>query len=160
MAPLLKHTLGPPSPVVAALSPVKLNTWGIPEVDPETMSTSEPGVFCGGDLAGLANTTVESVNDGKQAAWAMHKYLQVSTHSQLTSSTQCTLTLLGTSSPPLPSPPPPPLSPSMGCLFQTPLSCPTSSPQWTWWMCRWRCVDSSSRTHLGWPQPLRLPALP
>ena len=41
------------------------------------MSSSEPGVFCGGDVAGVANTTVESTNDGKQAAWHMHKYLQV-----------------------------------------------------------------------------------
>ena len=41
------------------------------------MTTSEPNVFCGGDLAGYANTTVESVNDGKQAAWHMHRYLQV-----------------------------------------------------------------------------------
>ena len=69
-----------PPPVVSALSPVKLNDWGLPEVDPESMATSEPSVFCGGDLGGVATTTVESVNDGKQAAWAMHKYLQVSTH--------------------------------------------------------------------------------
>ena len=41
------------------------------------MCSSEPGVFCGGDLAGESNTTVESVNDGKQAAWHIHKYLQV-----------------------------------------------------------------------------------
>ena len=41
------------------------------------MATSEPDVFVGGDLGGLANTTVESVNDGKQAAWYMHQYLQV-----------------------------------------------------------------------------------
>ena len=41
------------------------------------MVSSEPNVFCGGDLAGCANTTVESVNDGKQAAWHMHRYLQV-----------------------------------------------------------------------------------
>ena len=41
------------------------------------MRSSEPGVFCGGDVAGVANTTVESTNDGKQAAWHMHKYLQV-----------------------------------------------------------------------------------
>jgi len=41
------------------------------------MSSSEPGVFCGGDIAGVANTTVESVNDGKQASWHLHKYLQV-----------------------------------------------------------------------------------
>ena len=26
---------------------------------------SEPGVYCGGDLAGVAETAVEAVNDGK-----------------------------------------------------------------------------------------------
>ncbi|KAL9951246.1 hypothetical protein ACROYT_G043872 [Oculina patagonica] len=64
------------SDVIKAMAPLKFNKWGLPEVDPTTMSSSEPGVFCGGDLAGVANTTVESVNDGKQAAWHMHKYLQ------------------------------------------------------------------------------------
>ena len=43
----------------------------------ETMVTSELDVFVGGDVGGAANTTVESVNDGKQAAWYMHQYLQV-----------------------------------------------------------------------------------
>ena len=62
---------------MAALSPVKLNRWGSPDVDPLTMQTSEAHVFCGGDLAGVAQTTVESTNDGKQAAWHIHKYLQV-----------------------------------------------------------------------------------
>ena len=60
-----------------ALSPIKFNTWGLPELDPETMRASEPDVFCGGDLAGVAQTTVESVNDGKQASWHMHTYIQV-----------------------------------------------------------------------------------
>lgn len=59
------------------MAPLKFNRWGLPEVDPTTMSSSEPGVFCGGDIAGVANTTVESVNDGKQASWHLHKYLQV-----------------------------------------------------------------------------------
>ncbi|XP_052776555.1 dihydropyrimidine dehydrogenase [NADP(+)]-like isoform X2 [Mya arenaria] len=59
-----------------AMSPVKLTRWGTPEVDTETMGTSEPWVFCGGDIAGVAQTTVESVNDGKQASWHLHKYLQ------------------------------------------------------------------------------------
>lgn len=63
--------------VMDAMSPVKLNKWGLPENNPETMQTSEPDVFCGGDLAGVAQTTVESVNDGKQASWYIHKYLQV-----------------------------------------------------------------------------------
>ena len=65
--------------VKEAMAPIKFNRWGLPEVDKESMQTSEPNVFCGGDLAGFANTTVESVNDGKQAAWYMHRYLQVGT---------------------------------------------------------------------------------
>lgn len=63
--------------VIESLAPVKINRWGTPEVDTETMQTSEPWVFCGGDIAGVAQTTVESVNDGKQASWHMHRYLQV-----------------------------------------------------------------------------------
>ncbi|XP_022092214.1 dihydropyrimidine dehydrogenase [NADP(+)]-like [Acanthaster planci] len=62
--------------VRAAMAPINFNSWGLPEVNPDTMQSSEPWVFCGGDLAGLANTTVESVNDGKTAAWYLHKYLQ------------------------------------------------------------------------------------
>ncbi|KAH0512267.1 Dihydropyrimidine dehydrogenase [NADP(+)] [Microtus ochrogaster] len=62
--------------VKEALSPIKFNRWGLPEVDPETMQTSEPWVFAGGDVVGMANTTVESVNDGKQASWYIHKYIQ------------------------------------------------------------------------------------
>uniref|UniRef100_A0A6Q2YP30 Dihydropyrimidine dehydrogenase [NADP(+)] n=1 Tax=Esox lucius TaxID=8010 RepID=A0A6Q2YP30_ESOLU len=67
--------------VKEALAPVRLNRWGLPELDSDSMQTSEPWAFAGGDVAGLANTTVESVNDGKQASWHMHKYLQVVQHS-------------------------------------------------------------------------------
>ncbi|XP_021164406.2 dihydropyrimidine dehydrogenase [NADP(+)] isoform X2 [Fundulus heteroclitus] len=62
--------------VTKAMAPLKLSRWGTPEVNTETMQTSEPWVFAGGDVAGLANTTVESVNDGKQASWHMHRYMQ------------------------------------------------------------------------------------
>ncbi|XP_059839547.1 dihydropyrimidine dehydrogenase [NADP(+)]-like isoform X1 [Hypanus sabinus] len=62
--------------VKAAMANIKLNRWGYLDVDAETMQTSEPWVFAGGDVMGLANTTVESVNDGKQASWHIHKYLQ------------------------------------------------------------------------------------
>merc|ERR1711871_973558 len=57
---------------------VKLNKWGEPDVDPMTQGTSAPDVFCAGDLAGVAQTTVESANDGKVASWHMHRYLQES----------------------------------------------------------------------------------
>lgn len=63
--------------MLEALQPVELNNWSLPKVDLRTYRTSMPQVFCGGDLAGVANTTVESVNDGKTAAWYMHCYLQV-----------------------------------------------------------------------------------
>lgn len=59
-----------------ALSPVELDKWSLPKIDYSTMQSSLKNVFCGGDLAGVANTTVESVNDGKTAAWHMHCYLQ------------------------------------------------------------------------------------
>ncbi|KAG7235750.1 hypothetical protein INR49_002252 [Caranx melampygus] len=62
--------------VTEAMAPVKMSRWGTPEVNTETMQTSEPWVFAGGDIAGLANTTVESVNDGKQASWHIHRYIQ------------------------------------------------------------------------------------
>ncbi|MXQ79675.1 hypothetical protein E5288_WYG007062 [Bos mutus] len=62
--------------VKEALSPIKFNRWDLPEVDPETMQTSEPWVFAGGDVVGIANTTVEAVNDGKQASWYIHRYIQ------------------------------------------------------------------------------------
>ena len=77
--------------VIAAMDPVKLNQWGTPEVDTDTMQTSEPWVFAGGDVVGLANTTVESVNDGKQAAWHIHKYIQV-IHLSFTPGTCCNIT--------------------------------------------------------------------
>jgi dihydropyrimidine dehydrogenase (NADP+) len=54
-----------------------LDKYNYPVVDLTKMSTSIEGVFCGGDLAKVASTTVESVNDGKTAAWHMHRFIQV-----------------------------------------------------------------------------------
>uniref|UniRef100_A0A034VUS9 Dihydropyrimidine dehydrogenase [NADP(+)] n=1 Tax=Bactrocera dorsalis TaxID=27457 RepID=A0A034VUS9_BACDO len=62
--------------IIDALKPVELDHWNLPKVNPKTMQTSVPQVFCGGDLGGQANTTVESVNDGKIAAWSIHCQLQ------------------------------------------------------------------------------------
>jgi len=68
--------------VIEALKPLKFSKSGTVEVDQNTGATSEPWVFCGGDLAGVAETTVESVNDGKTAAWSMHKFIQVPKYCQ------------------------------------------------------------------------------
>lgn len=62
--------------VIDALSPLELTSEGLPKVNLQTMQTSESWVYCGGDLAGVAETTVEATNDGKTAAWYIHRYLQ------------------------------------------------------------------------------------
>ncbi|XP_054707214.1 dihydropyrimidine dehydrogenase [NADP(+)]-like [Uloborus diversus] len=62
--------------VIEALDPLELTSDGLPKVNLQTMQTSEPWVFCGGDLAGIAETTVEATNDGKTAAWYMHSFIQ------------------------------------------------------------------------------------
>ena len=40
-------------PVIKALEPVRLNKWSLPEVNLETMVTSEPDVFVRRDLSGV-----------------------------------------------------------------------------------------------------------
>ncbi|XP_037936365.1 dihydropyrimidine dehydrogenase [NADP(+)]-like [Teleopsis dalmanni] len=62
--------------VIDAMSPIELDKWNLPKINAKTLQSTAAQVFCGGDLAGTADTTVESVNDGKIAAWSMHCYLQ------------------------------------------------------------------------------------
>ncbi|KAH8274196.1 hypothetical protein KR018_002474 [Drosophila ironensis] len=63
------------SDVKEALKPLQFR-GELPVCDRVTMQSSVEKVFLGGDLAGVANTTVESVNDGKVAAWGIHCRLQ------------------------------------------------------------------------------------
>lgn len=77
--------------LIEALKPVELDeSTGLPRIDPQTMMTSMAGVFCGGDLSGITETTVEAVNDGKTAAWNIHNFLKqqliTTSGNQLTSS--------------------------------------------------------------------------
>jgi len=60
----------------AAMSPLEFK-WGVGQVDKTTMSAGAkaPWLFAGGDLVG-SGITVEGANDGKQAAWHIHRYLQ------------------------------------------------------------------------------------
>lgn len=62
--------------VISAMEPLEFNRWGLPEVDDATGQTSEADIFGGGDIVGIAKTTVESTNDGKIASWGLHKHLQ------------------------------------------------------------------------------------
>lgn len=76
--PIHHLKIGVIEPVKAALAPIEFNSWGLPKVNTDTMQTNVDWVFCGGDIAGVSETTVESVNDGKTAAWYLHQYIQVS----------------------------------------------------------------------------------
>lgn len=64
--------------VISALEPLKLNKYGNIDVDLKTSKTQIPWLFAGGDVVGIAETTVEAVNDGKTSAWSIHRYIQVS----------------------------------------------------------------------------------
>lgn len=50
-------------------------TNGSLDVDAETLQTSMPGVFAGGDYLRGPGTIVEAIADGKRAAAAIHRYL-------------------------------------------------------------------------------------
>lgn len=62
--------------MIEALSPVPLNSWGLPDINSKTHQSKIENIFVGGDLGGHAETTVESVNDGKTAAWSIHCHLE------------------------------------------------------------------------------------
>eukprot|EP00056_Hartaetosiga_gracilis_P022406 m.30195 g.30195 ORF g.30195 m.30195 type:complete len:994 (+) comp9622_c0_seq1:165-3146(+) len=60
--------------LISAIAPVELNKWN--EIDVNDFGqTNDPRVFSGGDIVG-AGTQVEASNDGKAAAWGIHKLLQ------------------------------------------------------------------------------------
>ena len=56
---------------------LKVSRWGTITVNWQTMMTSLPGVFAGGDIVRGASLVVWGVRDGRQAAAAMHRYLEV-----------------------------------------------------------------------------------
>ncbi|MDF1702102.1 MAG: FAD-dependent oxidoreductase, partial [Planctomycetota bacterium] len=49
--------------------------WGLIQVDRETLATSMPGVYAGGDAAFGPRTLIEGVSDGKRAARNIHSFL-------------------------------------------------------------------------------------
>ena len=54
---------------------VALTPGGAIRVDPETLATSAPGVFAGGDVAFGPRNLIEAVANGKRAARSIHEYL-------------------------------------------------------------------------------------
>lgn len=54
---------------------IELTPRGLVAVDPRTLATTMPGVYCGGDLAFGPRIVIEAEADGKRAALAIHESL-------------------------------------------------------------------------------------
>jgi formate dehydrogenase beta subunit len=54
---------------------IEVTPRGLVAVEPRTLATTMPGVFCGGDLAFGPRIVIEAVADGKRAALAIHESL-------------------------------------------------------------------------------------
>ena len=66
-----------PNPLIPQTSPdLEVTRWGTIVTNEETMATSKPGVFAGGDVVSGAATVISAMGQGKTAARAMHEYLQ------------------------------------------------------------------------------------
>ena len=62
-------------PCSASLN-LQVTRWGTVKIDWDTMMTPMEGVFAGGDIVRGASLVVWGVKDGRDAAVAIHDYLQ------------------------------------------------------------------------------------
>ena len=62
-------------PDLSDLPLVLTENTGIVAVDPETLATERPGVFAGGDVAGLSRYVSQAIGDGRRAALGIAAYL-------------------------------------------------------------------------------------
>ncbi len=60
---------------LASDSEITITPRGLVAVDPRTLATTMPGVYCGGDLAFGPRIVIEAEADGKRAALAIHESL-------------------------------------------------------------------------------------
>jgi glutamate synthase (NADPH/NADH) small chain len=84
-ADLVMKALGfDPEDVPAAFNEpdLRLTGWGTLKVDPKTFMTSLPGVFAAGDIVRGASLVVWAIRDGREAAAAMHEYIQAQQFAQ------------------------------------------------------------------------------
>jgi len=66
-----------PNPLIAhALPSLEVTRWGTLVVNQETMQTSIPDLFAGGDIVRGGATVILAMGDGRRAAAGMHQYLQ------------------------------------------------------------------------------------
>ncbi|MBI5607084.1 MAG: FAD-dependent oxidoreductase [Deltaproteobacteria bacterium] len=57
------------------LKELVLSKWGTPDANPETLQTSIPDLFIGGDLWRGPQTVIQAIADGRTAALSIHQYL-------------------------------------------------------------------------------------
>ena len=66
-----------PNPLVPAVLPeLEVSRWGTIEVNSDTMQSSIPELFAGGDIVRGGATVILAMGDGRRAAAGMHQYLQ------------------------------------------------------------------------------------
>jgi NADPH-dependent glutamate synthase beta subunit-like oxidoreductase/2,4-dienoyl-CoA reductase-like NADH-dependent reductase (Old Yellow Enzyme family) len=70
----LGETISPE--VEKVLQPIQLTEKGLVKVDANTWMTSEKGVFAAGDLVNGGTTVVRAIAEGRQAAEAVHSFMQ------------------------------------------------------------------------------------
>ncbi len=65
-----------PNPIIQKSTPdLDTTKWGTIVVDEETMKSSKPGVFAGGDIVSGAATVIEAMGAGRKAAKSINEYL-------------------------------------------------------------------------------------
>jgi len=68
-----------PNPLIPqSVEGLEISKWGTIVVNEETMQSSRPEIFAGGDIVRGGATVILAMGDGMIAAEAMHKYLSVS----------------------------------------------------------------------------------
>lgn len=66
-----------PNPLIpASLPDLKVTDWGTIVVDKDTMQSSIPELFAGGDIVRGGATVILAMGDGRKAAAGMHQYIQ------------------------------------------------------------------------------------
>ncbi|MBN1340112.1 MAG: NADPH-dependent glutamate synthase [Bacteroidales bacterium] len=66
-----------PNPIIPRNLPgLNVTQWGTIVVDKETMQSSIPYIFAGGDIVRGGATVILAMGDGRKAAQGMHKYVQ------------------------------------------------------------------------------------
>ena len=66
-----------PNPLIAQAAPsLETTRWGTLTVNQETMQTSIPDLFAGGDIVRGGATVILAMGDGRKAAEGIHKFLQ------------------------------------------------------------------------------------